>query len=125
MLHATVWHNPRSHASRRGLIILQHYDIDTQVIKYLEYPPSREALVHALAMLHMSAIDLMRTDAKQFSALGLDKNDPEERLIDAMIANPTLIDAPIVMIGNEAIVARPPEKIINMLGVESSAIHCV
>lgn len=86
----------------------------TQVIEYLKTPPSADELRRILGMLRLSPRQLLRsTEAK---AAGLDVSSLEdERLIEAMVANPAMIERPIVVAGAQARIGRPPESVLEIL----------
>jgi arsenate reductase len=112
-----IWHNPRCGKSRDSLKLLEEKGIEAEVVKYLDNVPSKEELQEMLEMLGMnSARELMRTKEAIYKELNLKEETSEEALIDAMVANPKLIERPIVIKGNKAAVGRPIEKVIELLG---------
>jgi len=115
MSNVTIWHNPRCSKSRNALTLLEEKGVDTEVIKYLDSPPTREELVHMLRMLDIDARGLMRTKEAIYKELGLKDVSNENRLIDAMVAHPKLIERPIVIKDGKAAIGRPIENIIALL----------
>ncbi len=115
MQNITIWHNPRCSKSRAGLAYLQDKGIEPNVVKYLDNPPSPDELKDILSKLGMSAGELIRTKEAIYKELGLKGVDDEEALIEAMCQNPKLIERPIVINANKAVVARPAEKIEEIL----------
>lgn len=113
-MHCTIWHNPKCSKSRTALEILQEKGVETEVVKYLESVPTKEMIKELLAKLNISARELMRTKEEVYKELGLKEITDEESLIDAMVANPKLIERPIVILDNKAIIGRPPEKILEL-----------
>jgi arsenate reductase (glutaredoxin) len=110
----TIYHNPRCGKSRQTLALLQARGIETQVIEYLKTPPSAAELKKILAMLGMSAQELMRK--KEAAAAGIDPGKlSEDRLIEAMVRNPIVIERPIVVNGGKAALGRPPEAVAKIL----------
>jgi arsenate reductase len=106
-----IWHNPRCSKSREAMKILEELDTPKEVVKYLEEHPSKEQLKNVLSMLgYKSARDMMRTKEAVYKELGLKDEHDEEKLLDAMVENPKLIERPIIIKGDKAIIARPPEK---------------
>jgi arsenate reductase len=106
-----IWHNPRCSKSREAMKILEELDTPKEVVKYLEEHPSKEQLKNVLSMLgYKSARDMMRTKEAIYKELGLKDEHDEEKLLDAMVENPKLIERPIIIKGDKAIIARPPEK---------------
>lgn len=113
----TIWHNPRCSKSRDSLKLLKEKGIEAEVVKYLDEVPTKEALTEMLKMLGLnSARDLMRTKEAVYKELNLKEETSEEVLIDAMVANPKLIERPIVVKGNKAAIGRPIEKVVELLG---------
>jgi arsenate reductase len=111
-----IYHNPRCSKSRQTLQLLQEKGIDPDVVEYLKTPPDKATLGHILDMLGLEPRELMRRKEKEYKALQLD--DPaltREQLIEAMIANPKLIERPIVIQNGKAAIGRPPEKVLDIL----------
>ncbi|MDH4944315.1 arsenate reductase (glutaredoxin) [Sulfurimonas sp. C5] len=111
----TIWHNPRCSKSRQALSLLEDNGCEKEVIKYLESTPSKEELKNVLSMLGISARELMRTKEDLYKELDLQNETDEEKLIDAMVANPKLIERPVLIKNGKAIIARPPEKALELL----------
>ena len=113
---ATIYHNPRCSKSRQTLQILQDRGIELEVIPYLEQPPSAEELKRILGLLGLEPRGLMRVKEPPYAELGLaDPSIPDERLIDAMVAHPILIERPIVLANGKAAIGRPPETVLEIL----------
>ena len=111
-----IYHNPRCSKSRQTLQLLKDNNIEPEVVKYLETPPSRQELEQILDMLGLEPRELMRRREKEYKELGLD--DPEltrDQLIDAMVEHPRLIERPIVIKDGKAALGRPPEKVLELL----------
>ncbi len=112
----SIWHNPRCSKSRDSFNLLEEKGLDAEVVKYLEEVPSVEALKEMLKMLGMtSAQELMRKKEAIYKELNLKEETSEDALIEAMVANPKLIERPIVIRGNKAVIGRPLEKVIELL----------
>lgn len=111
----TIWHNPRCSKSRQTLDLLQRNGVDPVERRYLDTPPSETELRAALAALGLPAIAMMRTGEPAFKARGLHKTDDEATLIAAMVAEPKLIERPIVFAGSRAVIGRPPEAVLALL----------
>ncbi len=110
-----IWHNPRCSKSRDSFKLLEEKGIDAEIVKYLEDVPTKEELTELLSMLGMTARELMRTKEAVYKELNLKDENSEEALIEAMIANPKLIERPIVIRGNKAVIGRPIEKVIELI----------
>ncbi|MEW8559301.1 MAG: arsenate reductase (glutaredoxin) [Candidatus Thiodiazotropha sp.] len=111
-----IYHNPRCSKSRQTLQLLQDKGIEADVVEYLNTPPDKATLERILAMLGLEPRELMRKKEKEYKALQLD--DPQlsrDQLIEAMIANPKLIERPIVVQDGKAAIGRPPEKVLEIL----------
>ena len=108
-----IYHNPRCSKSRETLQLLQSQGIEPEVVAYLENPPSPAELEALLQKLTLSARDLLRTGEDAYKELNL--NDPaltDAQLIEVMVANPKLIQRPIVVKGQQAALGRPPEAVL-------------
>jgi len=111
-----IWHNPRCSKSRNALSLLEQINEDFEIIKYLDTPPSIEELKEILKMLGFkSARELMRTKEEIYKELALKDETDEEKLIEAMVKHPRLIERPIVIKGDKAVVGRPIENIEKLL----------
>ena len=115
MSNVTIWHNPRCGKSRQGLALLEENGIEADIVKYLETTPSADEIKAVLKKLGISARELMRTKEAIYKELGLKEVNDEERLIQAMAENPKLIERPVVIMGDKAVIGRPPEKIVELV----------
>jgi arsenate reductase len=111
----TVWHNPKCAKSREAIALLTDKNQEIEVVKYLETLPTRTEIEILLSKLGISARALMRTKEDIYKELGLAKIEDEDLLIDALAQNPKLIERPILIRGNQAIIGRPIEKVIDFL----------
>lgn len=111
-----IWHNPKCSKSREALKLLEEKGGSAEVFKYLDTPPSRDEIVALLQKLGISARELMRTKEDLYKELGLAKVTDEAKLIDALAEYPKLIERPILIDGNRAVIGRPVEKVIDFLG---------
>lgn len=111
----TIYHNPRCSKSRETLSLLEANGIAADVRLYLQEPPSVEELGSLLAKLGLKPIELMRTKESLYKELVLDADDvTDEQRIEAMHANPKLIERPIVVHGEQAKIGRPPEQVLEL-----------
>lgn len=115
MANVTIWHNPRCSKSRNAATLLEEKGVDAQIVKYLDTPPSKEELVDVLKMLGIGARELMRTKEAIYKELNLKDENDEDKLIEAMIDNPKLIERPIVIKDGKAAIGRPIENIVALL----------
>lgn len=115
-MNVTIYHNPRCSKSRQALELLRKYGIEPTVVEYLKHPPGAEEIREILGRLGIEPRDLMRKKEETYRENRLD--DPElsrEQLIAALAEHPVLIERPIVVAGDRAVVGRPPEKILDIL----------
>jgi len=111
-----IFHNPRCSKSRAALTLLQEQGIEPEIVLYLESPPDAGELRIILDKLGMSPRELMRTGEAEFRQQGLDDESlTDDELITAMVANPKLIQRPIVLAGSRAAMGRPPESVLDIL----------
>ncbi|PVZ83872.1 arsenate reductase (glutaredoxin) [Serratia sp. S1B] len=117
MKNITIYHNPRCSKSRETLTLLEQRGVEPEVILYLETPPSMADLKTLLQQLGFnSARELMRKKEEIYQELKLsDDALSEEQLLAAMVANPKLIERPIVVNGNQARIGRPPEQVLEII----------
>lgn len=111
-----IWHNPKCSKSREALHLLEEKGDSFEVFHYLNTPPSREDIAALLNKLGVTARELMRTKEELYKELGLAKTEDEEKLIDALAAYPKLIERPILIDGNRALIGRPVERVVEFLG---------
>jgi arsenate reductase (glutaredoxin) len=113
-MSVTIYHNPRCSKSRTTLALLQENGVQPTIVEYLGTPPDAGELKNILSLLDMAPRDLLR--AKEAKEAGLD--DPalsDDALIDAMVANPVVIERPIVVANGKARIGRPPEGVLEIL----------
>ena len=106
-----IYHNSRCGKSRACLALIENSKKEFKIINYLINPPSFEELSSILAKLQLNAIDLVRQKEKIWIENFKDQKMNEQETIQAMVDNPILIERPIVIIGNAAIVGRNVEKV--------------
>ncbi len=111
-----IYHNPRCSKSRQPLQLLDEKGIEPRVVEYLNIPPSWEELKQALDLLGMGPRELMRKNESVYRELGLqDESLTDDELIATMLANPILIERPIVLANGKARIGRPPEHVLEIL----------
>ena len=111
----TIWHNPRCTKSRQTLALLEEKGITPTVREYLTDSPSEKEVESVLKKLGVAPRDAMRTKEAIYKELGLKEETSDKKLIHAMVKNPILIERPIVISGNKAVLGRPPENIKDLL----------
>lgn len=110
-----IWHNPRCAKSRETLELLIANGYHPEVRLYLKAHPSFAELKHIIKALGVSAESLVRKKEPIYSELKHQPGDSEDAWIRLMVDHPILIERPIVIIGPQAIIARPPEKVLAIL----------
>lgn len=111
----TYWHNPRCSKSRAGLALFEDKGLSPVVRLYLQDAPSLDELKALQARLNLPVIQMMRTGEKIFKELGLSKESPEADLLAAMVEHPILIERPIAVKGDRAVIGRPTEALEALL----------
>lgn len=110
-----IWHNPRCSKSRQTLALLEERGITPEIRLYLQDGPDAATVQDVLKALGKSAAEIMRTKDALFKDLGLSSDLPDDALIAAMVANPGLIERPIVRKSGQARMGRPPENVLDIL----------
>jgi arsenate reductase (glutaredoxin) len=111
----TIYHNSRCSKSREGLNFLEKSGMTYKIVNYLETIPTKEELKSILKKLNLPAIELVRKKESIWIEKYKSKKLSEAELIQVMIENPKLIERPIVIHGDKAVIARPAEKINEVL----------
>ncbi|MEW7292923.1 arsenate reductase (glutaredoxin) [Aquimarina sp. 2304DJ70-9] len=111
----TIYHNPRCRKSRETLAILEEKKEEITIIKYLETPPSEKELTKMITLLGISPLALVRKNESIWKENFKGKDLNDNQLIKIMADNPILIERPIVIKGNKAIIGRPPEIVKDIL----------
>ena len=112
----TIYHNPACGTSRNTLAIIRQSGEAPEVIEYLKNPPSREKLVELIAAMGMTPRALLREKGTPYAELGLgDPKWSDDEILDFMLAHPILINRPIVVSPLGVVLARPSEKVLDIL----------
>lgn len=112
----TIWHNPRCSKSRQTLALLEEHGVTPTVRLYLEDAPSASEVSDVVTKLGISPWDLLRRGEKVFKELGLNQQEGNEAIIEAMAQHPILIERPIVIHAGAAVLGRPPENVLGLIG---------
>ena len=110
-----IYHNPRCGKSRNCLTLLEEQNSEYQIIKYLDTPPTYEELESLLSKLGLEPVELVRQKEKIWIENYKNKSLSKEEIINAMVLHPILIERPIVIKGDKAIIARELEKVTAFL----------
>ncbi|NOI78031.1 arsenate reductase (glutaredoxin) [Vibrio coralliilyticus] len=114
-MSVVIYHNPRCSKSRQTLALLEEKNIQPEIIKYLDTPPSVAELKSLFAQLKLENVRaMMRTKEDIYKELNL-ADATDEQLFEAMAANPKLIERPIVVNNGQAKHGRPPEQVLDIL----------
>lgn len=114
-MKAVIWHNPRCSKSRAALALLQEAPgVEVEVVEYLKTPPSRAKLEAVFAKAGIAPREALRKGEDVVKQIGLDTSD-DAAILDAMAAHPILIERAIVITEKGAVIARPPEKLLEIL----------
>ncbi|MBE1284985.1 MAG: arsenate reductase (glutaredoxin) [Rhodobacteraceae bacterium] len=111
----TYWHNPRCSKSRAGLTFFDERGVALTVRKYLEDSPGIEELKAVQSALGVAPLEMMRRKDQIFKDLGLGPNSDPEALFQAMVDHPILIERPIAIHGDKAVIGRPTEAFETLL----------
>ena len=111
-----IYHNPRCRRSREGLEFLENSGESFEVVRYLEEVPSREELETLIGYLGISPEALVRKNEAVWKEQFKGKNLTDSEIIDAMVQHPKLIERPIIVKDNKAVIGRPADKISILLG---------
>jgi len=119
MARVTIYHNPACSKSRGALEILRERGVELDVVEYLKQPPDRAALERMLDLLPGDPSALVRRD-RRFAELGLDAaaTASREGVVELLLAHAELMERPVVIRGGRAVIARPSEKVLSLLGQE-------
>jgi len=112
-----IYHNPRCSKSRQTLELIRQHGIEPEIVLYLQQPPTVAELSTLVDQLGISPEKLLRFKEDKAEELGIRANDKRSKAewIALLTANPELIERPIVVCKNQAVVCRPPEKVLALL----------
>ena len=116
MATVTLWHNPRCSKSRAALDLLRARGVEPVVVEYLAMPPDVATLERVAQALGEPVKAMMRTDEPEYAELHLDdRGVTDAALYAAMASHPRLIQRPILIVGDCAVIGRPPERVLDLL----------
>jgi arsenate reductase len=111
----TIYHNPRCGKSRGALALLEQKGIEPTIVEYLKTPPTRAELKAILGKLGMKPEQIVRKGEEVFKTKYAGKNLTDEQWLDALAKDPILIERPIVVQGDKAVLGRPPVEVLKLL----------
>ena len=113
---AVIYHNSGCSKSRETLQILQDSNIEPEIIDYLKTPPSAQELKRIVEMLGVSARDLLRRTEEVYKQADLDNDSlSDDDIINAIVEHPALLQRPIVICGDRAVIGRPPTLVLEII----------
>jgi arsenate reductase len=115
MSDVTIYHNPRCSKSRTTLALLEEHGVSPDIVLYLETSPDAQEISGLLSKLGMTATQLVRSGEEAYKTCGLDKHSTDAQIVAAMAEHPKLIERPIVIKGDRAVVGRPPENVLALI----------
>jgi len=111
-----IWHNNRCSKSREAKAILEEANLEFEVFEYLKNDFSKEELLRLMAQLKLSDIkDMLRKKETEYKELDI-ANKSQNEILDLVVQNPKLVERPIIIKDNKAVIARPMENLTNLLG---------
>ena len=115
----TIFHNPQCSKSRGAMAILTERGVAANVVEYLKTPPDRATLARILSLLGGPPGALVRRDGR-YRELGLHEKDhaTREQVIDLLVRHPELMERPVVIVDDRAVIGRPPERVLELLDGE-------
>ena len=112
----TIYHNPMCSKSRETLDLLNTQNKSPTIIEYLNETPDKETLKEIISKLGIPAAELVRTGEQAYKEAGLNiEKMSENDIIEAICAQPSLLQRPIVVSGNRAVIGRPPVKVLDII----------
>lgn len=111
----TIYHNPKCSKSREGVCMLEEKGIEFEAFKYLDEKISKRELKSIIKKLKIKPIELVRTKEPLWKDNFEEKELSDDEVIAAMLKNPILIERPIIINGNKAVIGRPIEKIFEII----------
>jgi arsenate reductase len=113
---AVIYHNPKCSKSRETLQILLDHNIEMEIIDYQDDPPTPQELARIIGLLGVSARELMRSTEQVYKDADLDDDSlSDDDIIEAICEYPALLQRPIVISGNKAVIGRPPTRVLEII----------
>ncbi|UCH49265.1 MAG: arsenate reductase (glutaredoxin) [Betaproteobacteria bacterium] len=111
----TIYHNPRCSKSRKTLALLEEHGIEPTVVEYLKNPPDKQELGTITRKLGMKPEQIVRRGEASFKEHFAGKSLNDDEWLDALAEYPILIERPIVVKGDRAVIGRPPENVLDLV----------
>jgi arsenate reductase len=116
-----LWFDARCSASKRAAELLSERGVEPVLRRFLEEPPTPEEVAALVARLGVPPQAIARKDAEEYQALRLSDRTPDEELVQAMAQHPRILERPILVAGDRAVVARPPERVLELVPAAAPA----
>lgn len=110
-----LYHNPRCSKSRQALALLEEHGVEPEVVRYLDAPPSADDVRDLLKRLGVAPAELLRRKEAPYTELGLGPASSADEVAEAIAAHPVLLERPVLVVGQRAVIARPPERVLELL----------
>ena len=110
-----IYHNPRCSKSRETLQLLNENDVEFEITEYLKDIPNKEELESILRKLGLNASDIVRKSEPIYKEKYVGKEYSEAEWVEILVENPKLIERPIVVKGDKAVLGRPPANVLDLL----------
>ncbi len=110
-----VYHNPRCSKSRAAVELLRAKGVGLEIVEYLKDPPSRQTLEHVIDCLGVKPHAVLRTGESAYAESGLSPASGKDAILDALIKHPILLERPIAIRADRAVIGRPPENVLALL----------
>ena len=115
-MNRQIYVNPSCSKCRSALSLLEERDVDAETIRYLDVPPTLAELERLMALLGIEdPRQMMRTGEPVYAEMGLDDDRSRGELLEAITQHPILLERPIFVVGDRAVIARPPERVLDLL----------
>ena len=111
----TIYHNPRCSKSRKTLALLQEHGVEPNVVEYLKNPPDKQELKVITGKLGVKPEQIVRRGETSFKENYAGKSLNDDEWLDALAKHPILIERPIVVKGERAVIGRPPENVLELV----------
>lgn len=117
MADPTLFHNPRCSKSRGAKALLDEAGVGYEVVEYLKEPPTRAQLERLVSILEDPPAALVRTGEAAFKELGIDRAtlDDPAAVVDLLVDHPALMERPVLVVGDRAVIGRPPERVTALI----------
>lgn len=113
-----LWYNPRCSSCQRALALLREKGIEPELRRYLEEPPTAAEVEDLLRKLDLSPHAVARAKEDEYQVLRLSERTPPEEMVQAFVQHPRILERPILVHGDRAVVARPPERVLELVPIE-------